>query len=112
LPAQNNPSVTNIAVFPDYSVTSPALVGSGAAAGAKPGAVDIDTRLGVLAVAETASDLVQFFSIGSGALTPVPGALGTASVTKPSSLSVNQANHTVAGVSFQDQVVKVFQIPD
>ncbi len=111
LPAQNNPSVTNIAVFPDYSVTPPAIAGS-AAAGANPGAVDIDTRLGILAVAETASDQVQFFSIGSGSLTPVPGALGTASVTKPSGLSINQANHTVAVVSFQDQVVKVFQIPD
>jgi len=112
LPAQNNPSVTNIAVFPDYSVTPPVLVGSGTSAGANPSAVDIDTRLGVLAVAETASDQVQFFSIGSGSLTAVPGALGTASVTKPSSLSINQANHTVAVVSFQDQVVKVFQIPD
>jgi hypothetical protein len=112
LPAQNNPSVTNIAVFPDYSVTPPALVGSGTSAGANPGAVDIDTRLGILAVAETASDQVQFFSIGSGSVTPVPGALGTASVTKPSSISINQANHTVAVVSFQDQVVKVFQIPD
>jgi DNA-binding beta-propeller fold protein YncE len=113
LPAQNNPSVTNIAVFPDYSVTPPALDGSGgASAGTNPGAVDIDTRLGILAVAETASDQVQFFSIGSGSLTPVPGALGTASVTKPSSLSINQTNHTVAVVSFQDQAVKVFQIPD
>ncbi len=112
LPAQNNPSVTNIAVFPDYSVTPPALVGSGTNAGTNPGAIDIDTRLGVLAVAETSSDQVQFFSIGSGSLTPVSGGLGTASVTKPSSLSINQANHTVAVVSFQDQVVTVFQIPD
>jgi len=112
LPALNNPSVTNIAVFPDYSVTAPAVVGSGISAGANPGAVDIDTHLGILAVAETASDQVQFFSIGNGSLTPVPGALGTASVTKPSGLSVNQTNHTVAVVSFQDQLVKVFQIPD
>jgi DNA-binding beta-propeller fold protein YncE len=112
LPALNNPSVTNIAVFPDYSVTAPVVVGSGIGAGANPSAVDIDTHLGILAVAETASDQVQFFSIGNGSLTPVPGALGTASVTKPSGLSVNQTNHTVAVVSFQDQLVKVFQIPD
>jgi hypothetical protein len=112
LPALNNPSVTNIAVFPDYSVTPPVVVGSGIAAGANPSAVDIDTRLGILAVAETASDQVQFFSISNGSLTLVPGALGTASVTKPSGLSINQTNHTVAVVSFQDQLVKVFQIPD
>ena len=112
LPALNNPSVTNIAVFPDYSVTAPVVVGSGTGAGANPSAVDIDTHLGILVVAETASDQVQFFSIGNGSLTPVPGALGTASVTKPSGLSVNQTNHTVAVVSFQDQLVKVFQIPD
>ncbi len=112
LPALNNPSVTNIAVFPDYSTTPPAVVGSGVTAGVNPGAVDIDTHLGILAVAETGSDQVQFFSIANGSLTLVPGTLGTASVTKPSGLSVNQTNHTVAVVSFQDQVVKVFQIPD
>jgi DNA-binding beta-propeller fold protein YncE len=122
LPAQNSPSVTNIAVFPDYSVAPPAVVVNPAPpqnpilvpAGTNPGAVDIDTRLGILAVAETASDQVQFFSISNSLpyLTPVPGALGTASVTKPSSISINQANHTIAVVSFQDQVVKVFQIPD
>jgi DNA-binding beta-propeller fold protein YncE len=112
LPALNNPSVTNIAVFPDYSTTPPAVVGSGVSAGANPSAVDIDTHLGILAVAETGSDQVQFFSIANGSLTLVPGTLGTASVTKPSGLSINQTNHTVAVVSFQDQVVKVFQIPD
>ncbi len=111
LPALNNPSVTNIAVFPDYSTTAPALVGSGVSAGANPSAVDIDTHLGILAVAETGSDQVQFFSVANGSLTLVPGTLGTASVTKPSGLSINQTNHTVAVVSFQDQVVKVFQIP-
>ncbi len=112
LPALNNPSVTNIAVFPDYSTTPPVVVGSGITAGANPGAVDVDTHLGILAVAETGSDQVQFFSIANGSLTLVPGALGTASVTKPSGLSINQTNHTVAVVSFQDQLVKVFQIPD
>jgi hypothetical protein len=112
LPTLNNPSVTNIAVFPDYSTTPPAVVGSGVTAGANPSAVDIDTHLGILAVAETGSDQVQFFSIANGSLTLVPGTLGTVSVTKPSGLSINQTNHTVAVVSFQDQVVKVFQIPD
>jgi len=112
LPALNNPSVTNIVVFPDYSTTAPVLVGSGVSAGANPSAVDIDTHLGILAVAETGSDQVQFFSVANGSLTLVPGTLGTASVTKPSGLSINQTNHTVAVVSFQDQVVKVFQIPD
>src|SRR6266481_2781035 len=112
LPALNNPSVTNIAVFPDYSVTPPVIVGSGVSAGANPSAVDIDTHLGILAVAETGSDRVQFFSVANGSLTLVPGTLGAASVTKPSGLSINQSNHTVAVVSFQDQLVKVFQIPN
>jgi DNA-binding beta-propeller fold protein YncE len=112
LPALNNPSVTNIAVFPDYSATPPVVVASGVSAGANPSAVDIDTHLGILAVAETGSDRVQFFSVSNGSLTAVPGPLGTASVTKPSGLSVNQSNHTVAVVSFQDQLVKVFQIPN
>jgi DNA-binding beta-propeller fold protein YncE len=112
LPAPNNPSVTNIALFPDYSTTPPAVVGSGTSAGTNPGAIDIDTRLSIVAVAETGSDQVQFFSIGAGSLSLVPGANGTVSVNKPSGLSINQSNHTVAVVSFQDQSVQVFRIPD
>ena len=106
LPTPNNPSVTNIAVFPDYSTTPPAVVGS-VSAGTNPGAVDIDTRLGILAVAETGSNLVQFFGIGAGTLTPI----SSVAVNAPSGLSINQSNHTVAVVSYQDQSVVVFPLP-
>jgi DNA-binding beta-propeller fold protein YncE len=107
LPALNNPSVTNIAVFPDYSATPPSVTGTGIPAGTNPGAVDIDTRLGILAVAETGSNAVQFFSVGTGTLTPI----SSVAVNAPSGLSINQSNHTVAVVSYQDQSVVVFPLP-
>ncbi|HVO57748.1 MAG TPA: hypothetical protein VMT51_08650 [Dongiaceae bacterium] len=106
LPALNNPSVTNIAVFPDYSVTKPSL-GTSFPAGTNPGAVDIDQRLGILAVAETGSNRVEFFSIGNNSLI----SLSTVAVNAPSGLSINPSNHTVAVVSFQDQSVQVFPLP-
>ena len=109
LPAANNPSITNIAVFPDYSTVFPAVVAATPLPpGSIPSAVDMDTRLGILAVAETASNQVAFFTIGTGSLSPV----GTpVAVNAPSGLSINQSNHTVAVVSFQDQSVKVFPLP-
>jgi hypothetical protein len=109
LPATNNSSVTNIAVFPDYSTVFPSVVAATPLPpGSIPSAVDIDTRLGILAVAETASNQVAFFTIGTGSLSPV----GTpVAVNAPSGLSINQSNHTVAVVSFQDQSVKVFPLP-
>ena len=109
LPAANNPSITNIAVFPDYSTVFPAVVSATPLPpGSLPSAVDIDTRLGILAVAETASNQVAFFTVGAGSLSPV----GTpVAVNAPSGLSINQSNHTVAVVSFQDQSVKVFPLP-
>ena len=116
LPALNNPSVSNLAVFPDYSAAAPSVVGS-AVTGANPGAVDIDTRLGILAVAEPGANQVEFFSIGSGTpatltsistqkITTSTGALGL-----PSGLSINQNNHTVAVVDFQNQGVFVAPLP-
>lgn len=110
LPPTNNPSVTNVAIFPDYSVTTPSVVGSGTTAGVKPSAVDIDTRLGILAVAETGSNLVQFFSIGNGSLTLLPCPTSSCAVNAPTSLSINQSNHTVAVVSPQDQSVVVLPL--
>jgi DNA-binding beta-propeller fold protein YncE len=107
LPAQNNPSVTNIAVFPDYSTIPPTVGTTPVSAGTNPSAVDIDTRLGVLAVAETGSNLVQFFSVATGSLTPI----SSVAVNTPTGLSINQSNHTVAVVSFQDQSVVVFPLP-
>lgn len=107
LPTLNNPSVTNVAVFPDYSATPPSVGTTSVPAGTNPSAVDIDTRLGILAVGETGSNLVQFFSIGNGSLTPI----SSVAVNAPSGLSINQSNHTVAVVSFQDQSVIVFPLP-
>jgi DNA-binding beta-propeller fold protein YncE len=112
-PTPNNPSVTNLAVFPDYSAAAPSVVGS-AVTGANPGAVDIDTRLGILAVAEPGANQVEFFSVGSGTLSSlstqkVNTAAGTLGV--PSGLSINQNNHTVAIVDFQNQGVFVVPLP-
>jgi DNA-binding beta-propeller fold protein YncE len=111
LPSPNNPSITNLAVFPDFS-TSPPLVGAASfPAGTKPSAVDIDTRLGILAVAETGSNVVQFFSVSKGSLTPLPCPTTSCAVNSPTGLSINQANHTVAVVSPQDQSVVVLPLP-
>jgi len=110
LPPVNNPSVTNMAIFPDYSMTTPSVVGPGTPAGTKPSAVDIDTRLGILAVAETGSNLVQFFSIANGSLSSLPCPTTSCAVNTPTSLSINQSNHTVAVVSPQDQSVVVLPL--
>jgi hypothetical protein len=111
-PATNNPSVTNIAVFPDYTVVPPQLVSTtGQPAGIAPSAMDIDTKLGILAVAETGSNQVGFFSIGSGSLTSLPCPVSSCAVTMPTGLSINQTNHTVAVTSPQDQNVVVLPLP-
>lgn len=110
----NNPSVTNIAVFPDYSAVPPSI-GNNRIVGAGPSAMDIDTRLGILVVAETLANQVEFFAIGANSLTPVACPIATppgCAVNAPTGVSINQTNHTVAVASPQDQQVVVFQIPD
>jgi hypothetical protein len=115
LPVPNNPAVTNLAVFPDYSVNPPVVVGS-ATAGTNPSAIDIDPTLGVVVVAETGSNAIQFYTIGNGTLTPL-GAPITSSTTPgvtinaPTGVSVNRTNHTVAVVNYGDQSVSVLPIP-
>jgi DNA-binding beta-propeller fold protein YncE len=116
-PTPNNPAVTNLAVFPDYSTSSPSIAPAPASAGVNPSAIDIDPILGVLVVAETGSNQVEFFSIGSGSLT----SLGTAAVAQlPTGVSVNRKNHTAAVVSYGslnssnqtiNQTVTVLPIP-
>src|SRR6266851_701181 len=71
LPSPGNPAVTTVAVFPDYSGGPPATPpqASAIAAGINPSAIDIDPTLGVVVVAETGSNTVQFYAIGSGTLT-------------------------------------------
>jgi DNA-binding beta-propeller fold protein YncE len=109
LPFTDNPAVTDLAVFPNYSANPPILVGTPVAAGTNPSAIDIDPTLGVVVVAETGSNAVQFFSIGTGTLTPLGGPVPVGKV--PTGLSVNRTNHTVAVVNYQDQSVTVLPIP-
>jgi DNA-binding beta-propeller fold protein YncE len=115
-PSPNNPSVTNMALFPDYSVTQPAVSSgaSGIPAGMNPSAVDIDPDLGVLVVAETGSNTIEFFSIGNGVLASICTVGNTVSTTTcpgltpppinvPTGVSVNRTNHTVAVVNYGSQ---------
>ncbi|MGB8473545.1 MAG: hypothetical protein WCE61_05600 [Candidatus Acidiferrum sp.] len=110
LPFENNPAVTNLAVFPSYATDPPILTSTlSLPAGSNPSAADIDPTLGVLAVAETGANAVQFYSIGNGTLTAVGGPIAVGIV--PTDLSVNRSNHTVAVVNYQDQSVTVLPIP-
>jgi DNA-binding beta-propeller fold protein YncE len=109
LPFQNNSAITDLAVFPNYSANPPILLGTPVAAGTNPSAIDIDPTLGVVVVAETGSNAVQFFSIGTGTLTPLGGPVPVGKI--PTGLSVNRTNHTVAVVNYQDQSVTVLPIP-
>ena len=109
-PSPNNPSVTNIAVFPDYSAVPP-LMGAAIPAGTAPSAMDVDSKLGILAVAATGSNLVQFFGIGNNTLTSLPCPVSSCAVAMPTGLSINQTNHTVAVASPQDQNVVVLPLP-
>jgi DNA-binding beta-propeller fold protein YncE len=116
-PTPNNPSVTHLAVFPDYSVNKPTVVGAAIPAGINPGAIDIDPTLGIVAVAETGSNLVQFYSIVApapptpGTLAPLACPVASCAIHLPTGLSINRSNHTVAVVSFMDQTVQVFPLP-
>ena len=113
-----NPAVTDLAIFPSYSANPPVLVGNPVLAGANPSAIDIDPTLGVIAVAEigpnagsdiTTPGAVQFYSIGSGTLTPLGGPVPVGKA--PTGLSINRTNHTVAVVNYRDQSVTVLPIP-
>jgi len=104
-PNPNNPSVTNMALFPDYSTSPPVKLPTAFPAGLNPSAIDIDPILGVLAVAETGSNAVEFFSIGNGSLTSLGQVTSTASapINVPTGLSINRTNHTVAVVNYGTQ---------
>ena len=120
-PVPNNPSVTNLAVFPDYSVTQPQLAASTIPAGMHPSAIDIDTDLGVVVVAEAGSNAIQFFRIvpstssATGTLVPIDTSgndcatscpvtgVGSIPMNLPVGVSVNRTNHTVAVVNYGQQ---------
>jgi len=110
LPNPNVPAVSNIAVFPDYSTIKPTISQTLVAPGTTNlGAIDIDTQLGVVVVAQTTSNSVQFYSVGAGSLTPINGPVTVGNL--PTGLSVNRTNHTVAVVNYGDQSVTVLPIP-
>jgi DNA-binding beta-propeller fold protein YncE len=108
LPAPNNPAVTSLAVFPDYSISLPQITSS-IAAGTNPSAIDIDPTLGVVVVAETGSNAVQFYSIGSGTLSPLGGPVAVGQT--PTGVSVNRTNHSVAVVNYGSQSVSLLPLP-
>jgi DNA-binding beta-propeller fold protein YncE len=109
LPVPNNPAVTTVAVFPDYSGGPPATPASAIAAGTNPSAIDIDPTLGVVVVAETGSNAVQFYSIGTGTLTPIGGPVAVGQL--PTGVSVNPSNHCVAVVNYGSQSISIVPIP-
>src|SRR5712692_6900083 len=110
-PNPNNPAVTTVSVFPDYSGGPPAtpLQAAAIAAGTNPSAIDIDPILGVVVVAETGSNAVQFYSIGSGTLTPLGAPVSVGQI--PTGVSVNRTNHCVAVVNYGSQSVSILPIP-
>ena len=109
-PNPNNPAVTTVAVFPDYSGGAPATPAASVAAGTNPSAIDIDPVLGVVVVAETGSNAVQFYSIGAGSLTPLGGPVPVGQI--PTGVSVNPTNHSVAVVNYGSQSVSILPIPN
>jgi hypothetical protein len=127
VPSPNNPAVTNIAIFPDYSANPPELLTKATPpvpptpAGINPGAMDIDTALGVVVVAETGSNQIQFYKVippaglapetltpidqsGNPCATSCPVSSTTqAPLNVPTGLSVNSSDHTVAVVNYGTQ---------
>ena len=128
-PTPNNPSRTNMAIFPDYSTFPPQAIVSGISAGTNPSAIDIDPTIGVAVVAEAGSSTVasgvQFYAIAKGTLTPIDSTGATCttscpvtsqsfanvSISTPTGLSVNRTLHTVAIVNYGNQSVTVLPIP-
>ena len=128
LPADNSPAVTNFSIFPDYhAVTSnqqtvsikPGVAPTGSVSTGVDGkaltqasAIDIDQESGIVAVATTGQNRVDFFQIGgSGSAATITPMGFTATVNVPTSVSINHTLHQVAVVSFKDQSVSVFPLP-
>jgi hypothetical protein len=109
LPNPDNSAVTTVAVFPDYSTTPPQVVGAPLSAGTNPSAIDIDPTLGIVVVAETGSNAIQFYMIGSGTLSPLGAPVPVGQT--PTGVSVNRTNHSVAVVNYGSQSVSIVPIP-
>ena len=109
LPTPNNPSVTTVSVFPNFTATPPTTNGTGIPTGANPSAMDIDPQLGIVVVALTGANAIQFYNIGPGTLTPNGGPVAVGQT--PTGLSVNRTNHSVAVVNYASQSISVVPIP-
>src|SRR4029077_8565081 len=105
----NNPSVTTVSVFPNFTATPPTTNGTGIPTGANPSAMDIDPQLGIVVVALTGANAIQFYNIGPGTLTPNGGPVAVGQT--PTGLSVNRTNHSVAVVNYASQSISVVPIP-
>jgi DNA-binding beta-propeller fold protein YncE len=115
-PLPYNSSVTNMAIFPDYSTTAPfVLPGSSITAGTNLSAIDTDPTLGVAVVADTGGNAIYFYSIARGSLTPIgtftSSSVPGVSINVPTGVSVNRTNHTAAIVNYGNQSVTVLPIP-
>jgi DNA-binding beta-propeller fold protein YncE len=108
LPSPNNPAVTTLSVFPDYSGGPPAISQT-IAAGTNPSAIDIDPTLGIVVVAETGSNAVQFYNISTAGLSASGGPVPVGQL--PTGVSVNRTNHSVAVVNYGSQSVSILPIP-
>ena len=109
LPTPNNPAVSTVAVFPDYSGGPPTAAPTPVTTGTNPSAIDIDPQLGVVVVALTGANAVQFYSIGAGTLTALGAPVAVGQI--PTGLSVNRTNHSVAVVNYGSQSVSILPIP-
>jgi DNA-binding beta-propeller fold protein YncE len=119
-PLSNSPAVTTVAVFPNYAGGAPATPPATPVitAGTNPSAIGIDPTLGVVVIAETTSNTVQFYNIGAGTLIPIgPGGTPCGSScpvavgTTPTGVSVNRTTHCVAVVNYGSQSVSIVPIP-
>jgi hypothetical protein len=108
LPNPNNAAVSTIAVFPDFSTAPPKQV-SQVTTGTNPSAIDIDPQLGVVVVALTGANAVQFYTVAPGSLTPLGAPVAVGQI--PTGLSVNRTNHSVAVVNYGSQSVSILPIP-
>ena len=112
---------TNIAVIPDYANTNkpdatPTLIAL--PAGAAPGAIALDTVLGVAVVAETGTSAIQFVDVHTGTPvllgSPIPTGsipVSTAPGSLPTGVAVDEALHIAAVVNYADRSLWIFQIP-
>lgn len=108
----NGAAVSNASVFPAYRAgagpDAPSIVAT-TAAGSVPSAIAVDTVLGIAVVAEAGANAVQFYTIGSGTLTPLGGAIAVGRM--PTSVGINEATHQAVVVNYGDKSLTVLQIP-